>query len=104
MSKNGKQKNGNGKAEKSSAPLQIVQAHGGSLQVGNPGNKGGGRPPNWLKELKRDAAGEATRQLWQALQRQELDTDQLIKVGKDFDPDDKESAVKHDITIRVVNG
>lgn len=23
---------------------------GGSLRSGNPGNKGGGRPPNWLKD------------------------------------------------------
>jgi hypothetical protein len=32
-------------------PQMRVPEHGrGALQVGNPGNKGGGRPPNWLKD------------------------------------------------------
>lgn len=83
----------------------IPQPHGGALLTGGvPGNKGGtGRPPDWLKALKREAASDAVVQVKEMLSRRELDADQLIKVGKDFDPDEKETAVKHDITIRLVD-
>jgi hypothetical protein len=38
-----------------SRPKLIPQPHGGALQIGNPGNKGGaGRPPNELRKRLRD--------------------------------------------------
>lgn len=65
--------------------VKVPQAHGGALQVGNPGNKGGtGRPPNWLKdwcdellandkakkqveEILQDKDHQAYHQMWKAV-------------------------------------
>jgi hypothetical protein len=35
-------------------PNTVPGKNGGRLRVGNPGNKGGGRQPEWFKELCRD--------------------------------------------------
>jgi hypothetical protein len=42
--------------EKSSEPELVPQPHGGALQRGNPGNKGGGRPPDEFKAKMRELA------------------------------------------------
>lgn len=36
-----------------------AQPHGGALNTGNPGNKGGGRPPSLLREMARGITAEA---------------------------------------------
>jgi len=36
----------------------VPQQHGGALRTGNPGNKGGGRKPDYFKQLARDAIEE----------------------------------------------
>ncbi len=36
-------------------PPLVAQPHGGQLRRGNPGNKGGGRPPSWLRQQMREA-------------------------------------------------
>jgi hypothetical protein len=43
---------GNGKTP-AKTPALAPQPHGGALKLGNPGNRGGGRPPDeWRRSLK----------------------------------------------------
>lgn len=45
---------------KTTAPAKVPQPHGGALNAGGtPGNAGGGRPPNWLKEWCDDLLADA---------------------------------------------
>ncbi len=37
----------------------VPQAAGGALRRGNPGNKGGGRPPAWLRQQMRQGLAKA---------------------------------------------
>jgi hypothetical protein len=92
---------------KSSAPL-IPQPHGGALSAGNPGNKGGGRPPAafkaFLAQLRADpkaqeafeaAAHDATSRNFSA----------AWKIAAEYD-DDKPAekhaiAGKVEVTVRI---
>jgi hypothetical protein len=46
-------------SDKSSEPELVEQPHGGALQRGNPGNKGGGRPPDEFKAKMRELASNS---------------------------------------------
>lgn len=64
-----------------------------------------GRPPDVIIALKREATEEAITQVLELLAANKLTPDQLIRIGKDFDPDDhKRSELgREPLTIRVVS-
>ncbi len=58
-----------------------------------------GRPPDFLKALKSQGAETATAQVLELLAAKGLTPDQLIKIAKDFDPDDK--TITADLTLNI---
>ena len=81
--------------------VQLVpQAHGGALQRGNPGNKGGGRKPEKFYEHCLDAIEDPL--LWQqAREKQPLQT---LGLAAEYLVGKPTQAVQHsgDVTFRVV--
>ena len=78
----------------------VPQPHGGALQRGNPGNKGGGRKPNEFYDLCEQATKDPT--LWQsAKEKQPLQT---LGLAAEYTFGKPAQSVQHtgDVTFRVV--
>ena len=82
-------------------PTRIARnANGGSALIpGNPGNSGGkkgrsGRRPDWLKREMARGRELAVTQIIQQLEAGELDTDQMLRLVKEWaPPEDSQSGV-----------
>lgn len=80
--------------------IRQPNGRGALLSGGVPGNKGGGRPPDFLKALKQQGAEKATEQIHELLKTKALDPDQLIKIAKEFDATPQKVDVDATLTIR----